>query len=64
MGVSRQFGNRKGMRLFAGSFPQRVSGADVNWSSPAQIWKREVNLSIAAISCAEQREKRLVLIDW
>src|SRR2546426_12842370 len=63
MRVHWKLANRKRVRLLAALFSKRVTLADVNWGLSLQVWQPEIGLSVAAISCAEQTEERLVLVD-
>ena len=63
MSVRRDFGDAQGVSLFTTSFAQCVSAAHMNWSATAQVGEREIDPAIAAERGAEQRKKRLVLID-
>src|SRR6266571_6519721 len=51
------------MCLFAASLTQRVAAADMDRHPALQIRQREIDAAITAISSAQQRKQRLVLVD-
>src|SRR3954470_23089134 len=61
--VSRDLGNREGMRLLPSPLTERVSAAHVNGSSRTQVGQTEVDAAIASIRRAQQGKERLILID-
>src|SRR5947207_5648340 len=63
MNMRRQFRNRQRMRLLTGLFAQRVAVAGVNRRSALQVRQGKIGLAVPAISRAEQRKERLVLVD-
>jgi hypothetical protein len=54
------------MRRLSASLTKRCAdlAAGMDWRPPTQVWKRKIHPPISAVGRAEQREERLVLIDW
>jgi hypothetical protein len=52
------------MGLLSTHFPQRVALAHVDGYSPTKIGERKSGLPVTAVSCAQQRKERLILVDW
>ncbi len=48
----------------AAFFAERMTVAEMHRDLTLQVRQRECGLPIASVSCAKQREERLVLIDW
>src|ERR1700731_4605884 len=63
MHVRRQLRDRKSVILLASFFTLYVV-SEVNRHMPLQVWERKVRLTIAAVHRAEEREERLVLVNW
>jgi hypothetical protein len=54
MGVGWQFGDRECMSLLSSSFAQRMTAANVDWCSPAQVWQGKVHPPIATKSRSQE----------
>ena len=63
MTVGRDLGDGKRVGLFAAPFAEGMAAADVNRGAPAVVRQGEVYPTVTAEGGAEQREKRLVLVD-
>jgi hypothetical protein len=64
MSVLRHFWGYQSVILLAAGLTDNIPISHVNRCFSLQVWQGKVGGSIAAISGAQQAEKRLVLVDW
>ena len=62
MYVLRHFAHGQGMGQFAAILAQIEAGPDMIWRPALQVRQREIRLTVASISGAQQREQGLVLM--
>src|SRR4051794_6364134 len=62
--MGRQLVDRQGVALLTATLTKRVAAADVDRRLTLQVWEREVDPTVPAERRPEQREQRLVLVDW